>query len=303
MSSQHHHCDNDLNSGSSRSRSTATASARLLLRQQRQRYRESLQLSPHQKASMLCAVLGELRWFGARTRPTHRTHNNAIFPPSDVLILHVLATHLVECLPAEMLLMALEPHLAAIQSQWQNFPMSLPTQLLTRFTPQPARYRLADVPTTNNNTTPITTAAQVSLPRLDLDGPPEQGFSGHQPPSSRAFATRMHPTIVVPVLQGSGCRSAALRRHVRAKLEVERDDWLWKKSTKDGPQSTSTSTTPPAATTFSTEEAPAQPQPLSSEQTDVPPSPSPPRAAMMSVDRLKELLSRVRAGEAALQKE
>ncbi|KPA73506.1 putative mitochondrial MP44 [Leptomonas pyrrhocoris] len=82
-----------------------------------------------QQCHMFCAVIGEMYWFVARTRPTDRTHNNALFPPSDVLILHVLCSHLLECIPAELIYRLLEPVIADMKRVWVNEPMSLPSQL------------------------------------------------------------------------------------------------------------------------------------------------------------------------------
>ncbi|KAG5475267.1 hypothetical protein LSCM1_03378 [Leishmania martiniquensis] len=82
-----------------------------------------------QKCHMLCAVIAEMYWFTARTKPTDLTHNNALFPPSDVLILHVLSTHLLENVPAELIYNVVEPILADIKRVWVNQPMSLPAQL------------------------------------------------------------------------------------------------------------------------------------------------------------------------------
>lgn len=91
-------------------------------------------LSRAQKSHMLCAVIAEMYWFVARTRPTDLTHNNAMFPPSDVLILHVLCTHLVECIPAELIYSVVEPIVEEMKQVWINEPMSLPSQL--RLTPR-----------------------------------------------------------------------------------------------------------------------------------------------------------------------
>ncbi|CCW61022.1 unnamed protein product [Phytomonas sp. EM1] len=91
--------------------------------------RVKVSLGKAEKVNMLCAVLGEMQWFAARTKATDRTHNNALFPPSDVLILHVLCLHQLECMPAELIFRNLEPHLKAIRQVWVNEPMSLPTQL------------------------------------------------------------------------------------------------------------------------------------------------------------------------------
>ncbi|KAG5500919.1 hypothetical protein GH5_04505 [Leishmania sp. Ghana 2012 LV757] len=91
-------------------------------------------LTREQKCHMLCAVVAEMYWFTARTKPTDLTHNNALFPPSDVLILHVLSTHLLENVPAELIYNVIEPILADIKRVWVNQPMSLPSQL--RLTPR-----------------------------------------------------------------------------------------------------------------------------------------------------------------------
>ncbi|CCW71136.1 unnamed protein product [Phytomonas sp. Hart1] len=90
--------------------------------------RLKIRLNKSKKVHMLCAIVGEMQWFVARTKATDRTHNNALFPPSDVLILHVLCVHLLECIPAEVIFRDLESHLRAIRPVWVNAPMSLPTQ-------------------------------------------------------------------------------------------------------------------------------------------------------------------------------
>lgn len=91
--------------------------------------RSGSRFTSEQKCHMLCAVIGEMYWFVARTRPTDRTHNNAVFPPSDVLILHVLCAHLLECIPAELIYGLLEPVVAEVKKVWVNAPLSVPSQL------------------------------------------------------------------------------------------------------------------------------------------------------------------------------
>ncbi|CBH16984.1 MP44 [Trypanosoma brucei gambiense DAL972] len=86
-------------------------------------------LTPNQCGQMLCAIVGEMSWFAARTKATDRTHNNALFPPSDALILHVLCCHVLESLPAELLYNVLEPKVQRIKENWVNEPMSIPEQL------------------------------------------------------------------------------------------------------------------------------------------------------------------------------
>lgn len=89
----------------------------------------ALLLSSRQKSNMLCAIIGEMQWFVDRTKSVDRTHNNALFPPSDVLVLHVLCSHLLECLPAEVIYRAVEPQVNEIRAVWVNEPMSVPAQL------------------------------------------------------------------------------------------------------------------------------------------------------------------------------
>ncbi|GET89675.1 mp44, putative [Leishmania tarentolae] len=91
--------------------------------------RRGTPLTRMQKSHMLCALIAEMYWFTARTKPTDLTHNNALFPPSDVLILHVLSTHLLESLPAELIYNVVEPIVVDIKRVWVNEPMSLPSQL------------------------------------------------------------------------------------------------------------------------------------------------------------------------------
>jgi len=100
-----------------------------------------------QKASMLKAVVCELFWFCERTRANDRTHNNALFPPSDVLILHVLAAHVVEALSGEMVFSQIEPIAsAARQRAWPRFSESQVHQVLKLSPKTPAAMSLADGP-------------------------------------------------------------------------------------------------------------------------------------------------------------
>jgi hypothetical protein len=94
--------------------------------------RELHPLSAQQKASLLLAIVAELRWFVARTKATDRTHNNALFPPSDVLVLHVLASHCVEAICGELVYGTLKPRLTALRTRWRNFDASLVSQLVLR---------------------------------------------------------------------------------------------------------------------------------------------------------------------------
>lgn len=91
----------------------------------------SLKGADDAKALFVYSTIAELNWFVVKTKATDRTHNNALFPPSDALILHVLAAHTVECLLSFLLVDQL---LAVAQSlrqggQWQNHTLSLPQQL------------------------------------------------------------------------------------------------------------------------------------------------------------------------------
>lgn len=111
-------------------------------------------LSAAQRSHMMCAVVGEMYWFMARTKATDRTHNNALFPPSDVLILHVLCSHLLESMPAELVYRWLDPLLRSIKEKWINAPMSLPSQW--RHVPHTLRVlSLNRVPTAPSVTPPV----------------------------------------------------------------------------------------------------------------------------------------------------
>lgn len=94
--------------------------------------RRNCKLNTREKASLLAAILGELNWFVSRTRATNRTHNNALFPPSDVLILNVLSSHSVESLLTEILHSYFEPLMARMRGIWKNFPESTPQQLFLK---------------------------------------------------------------------------------------------------------------------------------------------------------------------------
>ncbi|EPY34204.1 RNA editing complex protein MP44 [Strigomonas culicis] len=89
-------------------------------------------LSPSAKCHMLFALVGEMSWFVSRTKASDRTHNNALFPPSDVLVLHVLCSHLLQCVPAELLYVDMEATVESVRAVWVNEPMSLPSQLTAR---------------------------------------------------------------------------------------------------------------------------------------------------------------------------
>lgn len=89
-------------------------------------------ITADQKRRMLYAMVGEMKWFASRTKATDRTHNNAIFPPSDVLIMHVLCSHICESLPAELIFRGLSSHLDRLRQIWVNEPMSLPSQLMMK---------------------------------------------------------------------------------------------------------------------------------------------------------------------------
>lgn len=86
-------------------------------------------LTKEQRCSMLCAMVAEMSWFASRTKATDRTHNNALFPPSDALILHVLCCHVLESLPAELIYAIVEPRVQRLKEVWMNEPMSIPAQL------------------------------------------------------------------------------------------------------------------------------------------------------------------------------
>lgn len=84
------------------------------------------------KQRMIFAMMGEMHWFALRTKATDRTHNNALFPPSDVLILHSLCAHAVETLVVELITSQFRDALEDLKLLWKNFHCSLPSQLLLK---------------------------------------------------------------------------------------------------------------------------------------------------------------------------
>jgi hypothetical protein len=95
------------------------------------RMRRHVKPTQLQKQSIVLAMLGEMHWFALRTKATDRTHNNALFPPSDVLILHSLCAHSVESIVVELLASCFEQPLLEVKPLWKNFHCSLPSQILT----------------------------------------------------------------------------------------------------------------------------------------------------------------------------
>lgn len=91
--------------------------------------RRRQKLTAQQKAASIVSTLGELHWFVVKTKATDRTHNNALFPPSDVLVLHVLSAHCCEALCGELIVERLMPAMRAFKLQWKNVGESLPQQL------------------------------------------------------------------------------------------------------------------------------------------------------------------------------
>ncbi|CUG94080.1 RNA editing complex protein MP44, putative [Bodo saltans] len=96
------------------------------------RLRRQLKPTQLQKQSLVLAMLGEMHWFAVRTKATDRTHNNALFPPSDVLILHSLCAHSVESIVVELFASCFELPLRELKSMWKNFHCSLPSQLQSK---------------------------------------------------------------------------------------------------------------------------------------------------------------------------
>lgn len=120
-------------------------------------HRRERPLTPEQKAQMLFAIAGEARWFIVKTKATDRTHNNALFPPSDALVLHVLCCHALECIVATLLFDALTPLLAQELPSWRNFHASTVAQW-RRAAAVPARLSLNAVAT-------VRTASEPFVPR------------------------------------------------------------------------------------------------------------------------------------------
>ena len=92
-------------------------------------HRRKHKLTDRQKSGMLYAMVGELHWFVVKTKATDRTHNNALFPPSDALVLHVLSAHCLEGIIGELVFHRLNPAARAVRSVWRNVAVSLPQQV------------------------------------------------------------------------------------------------------------------------------------------------------------------------------
>lgn len=207
----------DANSCDSKTHSNFSAEDECRIKQlqsQRKTYRQHYALTPHQKASMLCAVVGELKWFCARTKPTHRTHNNAIFPPSDVLILHVLAAHVTECIPSEMINSALWPHLFKLRVGWRNFSTSLPDQIKSHV-PRGSGYQL-----------PLSACATPDQKESSVFDPSTMMASASHSLSSLpvrdSFFSSITPTLVLP----RKANSAQYRVFISARKKAQQDTLL-----------------------------------------------------------------------------
>lgn len=197
-----------------------SAEARAQLQRERVWYRQQNAFTPHQKGSMVCALVGELRWFGSRTRATHRTHNNAIFPPSDVLILHVLATHVVECVPAEMLFSLVQPSLEEVKQRWVNFSTSLPCQLEKRFTPSRSRYRLSWTPCERPTTTTTTKGKEPWMKKEKESVRTQKDASPLLVDGSQASPTKVSTTHPFTEDVSGGVLSTHSEHSARVKVEV-----------------------------------------------------------------------------------
>ncbi|KPI86801.1 putative MP44 [Leptomonas seymouri] len=160
-----------------------------------QEKRQRGKFTSEQKCHMFCAVIGEMHWFVARTRPTDRTHNNALFPPSDVLILHVLCAHLLECIPAELIYRMLEPIIADMKRVWVNEPMSLPSQL--RLVPR-------TIGALSLNTVPLPNPAATSLATQEGSTAPCQ-VKQKESQSVRRALTRSPETVFVKSFMQPTC--------------------------------------------------------------------------------------------------
>lgn len=86
--------------------------------------------TPVEKASMYFAIIAELHWMVVKTKATDRTHNNALFPPSDALVIHVLSAHCVESMMVELIHFAVYPAVRRVLPAWRNVTESLPAQVL-----------------------------------------------------------------------------------------------------------------------------------------------------------------------------
>ena len=125
--------------------------------------RRQLPLTNKQKASMLCAVVGELHWFAVRTKATDRSKVTALFPPSDVLILHVLAIHTLEVITASLVYQMVEPTaMNLLRYAWPFFTSTFVEQVADKTPVLSKVMRLAESPRSFD---PLTDTLVNLLPR------------------------------------------------------------------------------------------------------------------------------------------
>jgi hypothetical protein len=168
------------------------------------------------KVRAVYATLAELNWFVIKTKATDRTHNNALFPPSDALILHVLAAHVVEATLAGLTTEMFLPAVAAAKQRWENHRLSLASQFLA----PPRRSKRHDllieplsVPVTLEGSGEDAAPSEVVAQRAEATPPPAEplGPKLHSAPLA-PLRTPQTPTLNW---------SKLARRHLKASATFE----------------------------------------------------------------------------------
>ncbi|KNH09560.1 RNA editing complex protein MP44 [Perkinsela sp. CCAP 1560/4] len=83
-------------------------------------------LTPAMKRAALLAMCGEMNWFVAKSRATDRAFNNALFPPSDTLVVHVLCHHAIESVLIEIVHYYIQKVVKETIPVWSDFRGRLP---------------------------------------------------------------------------------------------------------------------------------------------------------------------------------
>ena len=82
--------------------------------------------TPLMKRSLLLAMCGEMNWFVGKSRATDRAFNNALFPPSDTLVVHVLCHHAIESILIEIVHHYVQKVVKETLPIWSDFRGRLP---------------------------------------------------------------------------------------------------------------------------------------------------------------------------------
>ena len=88
--------------------------------------RRTHKLTQVMKRALLIAMCGEMSWFVGKSRATDRAFNNALFPPSDTLVVHVLTHHAVEAIMIEVVHHYIQKIVKETLPIWSDFRGRLP---------------------------------------------------------------------------------------------------------------------------------------------------------------------------------